>query len=128
MNASHEANTTVVSKRIRTLYQKNTDISSGVILRSPTPSACSFPSATIVTTWPTFRSGVIWAPLDVKPGHMTLAPASTNVIAPLSTCMRGHRKGSVGTNSGVRKFRCQKIQESENSGDRKFRRQKGLHE
>ena len=33
--------------------------------------------------------GVIRAPDEVKPGHIMLAPLSTNLIAPLSTCCQG---------------------------------------
>lgn len=32
---------------------------------------------------------VILAPGEVNPGHMILAPLSTNRIAPLSTCCQG---------------------------------------
>lgn len=62
----------------------------------PTARACCFPSATIVTTDDGGTLGVMMAPLDVKPGHIMLAPESTNVMAPLSTCMRVHMKGSRG--------------------------------
>ena len=37
---------------------------------------------------------VILAPGDVSPGHMMLAPLSTNRIAPLSTCMWGKMNGT----------------------------------
>jgi hypothetical protein len=32
--------------------------------------------------------------LDVRPGHMILAPLKTKVMAPLSTCIRGQINGS----------------------------------
>ena len=39
-------------------------------------------------------AGVICAPGDVNPGHMMLAPLSTNLIAPLSTCWGVRINGS----------------------------------
>lgn len=65
------------------------------ILRSPTESAFCFPSAITVTTLSRGRSGVMIAPLDVSPGHITLAPLNTNVMAPLSTCIKGQMNGSA---------------------------------
>jgi len=44
---------------------------------------------------------VILAPGDVSPGHITLAPLSTNLIAPLSTCMCGNIKGSETNKNSV---------------------------
>lgn len=69
-------------------------ISSGVLVSKPTASACSLPSAMIVTTEFTGRFGVIIPPFDVKPGHIMFAPDNTNVIAPLSTFISGQINGS----------------------------------
>lgn len=71
-----------------------TYISSGVLLRSPTAKACCLPSTTTVTIVPGSKFGVIIAPLEVKPGAIMLAPASTACIAPASTCINGQIKGS----------------------------------
>ena len=38
---------------------------------------------------------VILAPGEVRPGHMMFAPLSTNLMAPLSTCIGGSRNGST---------------------------------
>lgn len=46
------------------------------------------------TTTVPFSTGVIFAPFDVKPGHIIFAPLSTNLIAPLSTCSIGRKNGS----------------------------------
>ena len=46
------------------------------------------------TTILSASSLVILAPGDVSPGHMMLAPLSTNRIAPLSTCMWGKMNGT----------------------------------
>lgn len=46
------------------------------------------------TTTVPFSTVIIFAPFDVKPGHMILAPLSTNLIAPLSTCCIGRKNGS----------------------------------
>lgn len=35
------------------------------------------------------------APGDVNPGHMILAPLSTNFMAPLSTCSNGKKNGTA---------------------------------
>lgn len=62
-----------------------TYISSVDSVSRPIASACSFPSAIMATTVP-FSAGVMQAPGDVRPGHITLAPLSTKRMAPLSTC------------------------------------------
>ena len=41
------------------------------------------------------RLSSILAPGEVRPGHMMLAPLSTNLMAPLSTCTMGRMCGSV---------------------------------
>lgn len=48
-----------------------------------------------ITTTAPFGQGVIFAPGDVRPGHMIFAPLSTNLMAPLSTCCQGKIYGSV---------------------------------
>ena len=45
------------------------------------------------TTVPSGTSPIL-APGDVRPGHMIFAPLRINRIAPLSTCIGGHRNGS----------------------------------
>lgn len=61
----------------------------------PMHSAVSLPSAIIATTV-SFSTGCgIKAPGDVNPGHMMLAPLSTNRIAPLSTWSIGRKKGNL---------------------------------
>lgn len=67
----------------------------------PTASACCLPSAIIVTTV-FFSQGVILPPGDVSPGAIILAPLSTNLIAPLSTCCTGSRNGSLKRNLCIR--------------------------
>lgn len=52
-----------------------------------------FETTTLTTTAP-FGQGVIFAPGEVRPGHMIFAPLSTNLIAPLSTCCQGKMYGS----------------------------------
>lgn len=47
------------------------------------------------TTTVPFGTGVIFAPGDVRPGHIIFAPLRTKRIAPLSTCSKGRKKGSV---------------------------------
>lgn len=70
-------------------------MSSVEIVVRPIHSAVSLPSAIIATTV-SFPTGCgINAPGDVKPGHMILAPLSTNRIAPLSTCNIGRKKGNL---------------------------------
>lgn len=64
------------------------------IFSTPTERAFCLPSAITVTTASIGKSGVMIAPFDVRPGHMMLAPLRTNVIAPLSTCIRGQMNGS----------------------------------
>lgn len=71
-----------------------TYISSVDILVIPTATACSLPSAITATTL-SGSSLVILAPGEVSPGHMMLAPLNTNLMAPLSTCMRGNMKGTA---------------------------------
>lgn len=46
------------------------------------------------TTTVPFDTWVIFAPFDVRPGHIILAPLRTNFIAPLSTCSTGKKNGS----------------------------------
>ena len=41
-----------------------------------------------------FSAGVIFAPRDVKPGHMIFAPLKMNRMAPLSTCSCCNMNGS----------------------------------
>lgn len=47
------------------------------------------------TTTVSASTFVIFAPGDVRPGHMMLAPLRINLIAPLSTCMCGIINGSM---------------------------------
>ncbi|KYQ49452.1 hypothetical protein ALC60_11558 [Trachymyrmex zeteki] len=62
----------------------------------PTANACCLPSAiTAYDTTTVFLSTVIiFAPFDVKPGHIMFAPLRTNLMAPLSTCCIGRKNGS----------------------------------
>lgn len=39
-------------------------------------------------------TGSIFAPGEVKPGHIMLAPLITNLMAPKSTCSLGRKNGS----------------------------------
>ena len=50
-----------------------------------------------------FGTGVIFAPGDVNPGHIILAPLRTNLIAPLSTCSHGRKNGTA-NKENVNKF------------------------
>jgi hypothetical protein len=70
-------------------------MSSVLILSKPIAKAFSFPSAMIATTDSFGKSDSILAPFDVNPGHMILAPESTNLIAPRSTWIFGKREGSI---------------------------------
>jgi len=60
-------------------------ISSDDIFMTPIAIACSFPSAITATIESFGKSSVIFAPGDVRPGHMIFEPFKTNFIAPLST-------------------------------------------
>lgn len=51
------------------------------------------------TTTVSASTFVIFAPGDVRPGHMMLAPLRINLIAPLSTCMCGIINGSIFKNN-----------------------------
>lgn len=51
------------------------------------------------TTIVPFGTEVIFAPGEVKPGHIMFAPLKTNLIAPLSTCCQGKKNGSARTKS-----------------------------
>lgn len=73
---------------------KTTYISSVLILSKPIANAFSLPSAIIATMESAGKSISIRAPLDVKPGHIMLAPDNTNLIAPRSTCNLGSISGS----------------------------------
>lgn len=46
------------------------------------------------TTTVSLGTSVILAPGDVNPGHIIFAPLRTNLIAPLSTCCIGKKKGT----------------------------------
>lgn len=72
-----------------------TYMSSVLILSQPIANAFSFPSAIIATMDSSGKSTSMRAPLEVKPGHMMLAPDKTNLMAPRSTCNLGRRSGSI---------------------------------
>lgn len=72
----------------------STYMSCVLILSKPIARAFSFPSAMIAATAPAGKSSSIRAPLDVKPGHIMLAPDKTNLMAPRSTCNLGSISGS----------------------------------
>lgn len=49
----------------------------------------------ILTTIVFCGTGSIFAPGEVKPGHIMLAPLITNLMAPKSTCSLGRKNGSI---------------------------------
>jgi len=69
-------------------------MSSVLIFVVPTAKISFLPSAVIATIASEGTETSILAPLEVNPGHMMLAPAMINLIAPRSTCNLGNMLGS----------------------------------
>lgn len=65
-------------------------ISWGDIVVYPIPIGLTFDSAMITTVFFAPTSGN-FPPFDVNPGHITLAPPKTNLIAPKSTVQGGSK-------------------------------------
>lgn len=72
-----------------------TYISSVDIFVVPTAKISFLPSAVMATTASAGTETSMRAPFEVNPGHMMLAPAMTNLMAPRSTCSLGNMLGSI---------------------------------